>query len=183
MYTGIACGLTELLWYSSSVVFCPLLLFLIPAFSEISGCMKVAGRANAEKMIKLIFCLVTADLEFGDSCIVFPGMGDIHVHAREDETGEQCYKEDYDTCQAAAINGGLVHISVMPNTPAPLLTEHQLQWYVDAEEGGRRGRGGGGRRGGGKGMRGGEKEGGGVERREGKGIRGGGGVGMQQLVT
>lgn len=61
--------------------------------------------------------------------LIFPGMIDIHVHAREDETGKQNYKEDYDTCQASAINGGVTSIAVMPNTPSPLTTVPQLEWH------------------------------------------------------
>lgn len=59
---------------------------------------------------------------FGKDSIIFPGMGDIHIHAREDETGKQVYKEDYTTSANAALNGGVVHISAMPNTPKPLTT-------------------------------------------------------------
>jgi dihydroorotase len=61
--------------------------------------------------------------------LIFPGMGDIHVHAREDMTGAHNYKEDYDTVARAAINGGVVHIAVMPNTPHPLLTIDDLEWH------------------------------------------------------
>ncbi len=28
-------------------------------------------------------------------CIVFPGFGDLHIHAREDVGGSQTYKEDF----------------------------------------------------------------------------------------
>lgn len=66
---------------------------------------------------------------FPKEVLIFPGFGDIHVHAREDETGEQCYKEDYTTVNAAAIHGGVVHTSDMPNTKAPLITAAQLRWH------------------------------------------------------
>ena len=34
---------------------------------------------------------------------IFPGFSDVHIHAREDETAQQNYKEDYSTAAAAAI--------------------------------------------------------------------------------
>lgn len=68
---------------------------------------------------------------FPENVLIFPGFGDIHIHAREDETGEQCYKEDYKTVNAAAIHGGVVHTSDMPNTKTPLTTATQLRWHQD----------------------------------------------------
>ncbi|MEK6921673.1 MAG: amidohydrolase family protein [Nanoarchaeota archaeon] len=68
---------------------------------------------------------------YSDDFLIFPGFGDIHIHAREDETEKQCYKEDYHTVNEAAINGGVVHVSCMPNTPSPLTTEKQLQWHQE----------------------------------------------------
>lgn len=58
------------------------------------------------------------DLVFGDECLVFAGMGDIHIHARDDVSEEQIYKEDFTTVAAAAINGGVVQVADMPNNPA-----------------------------------------------------------------
>jgi len=55
------------------------------------------------------------------NCIIFPGFGDIHIHAREDVSGTQMYKEDFLTASAAAIHGGVVHVADMPNNPvAPI---------------------------------------------------------------
>lgn len=71
------------------------------------------------------------DYIFPENVLIFPGFGDIHIHAREDETGAQCYKEDYETVNAAAIHGGVVHTSDMPNTEAPLTTAKQLRWHQD----------------------------------------------------
>ncbi len=51
------------------------------------------------------------------NCIIFPGFGDIHIHAREDVSGTQMYKEDFITTSAAAIHGGVVHVADMPNNP------------------------------------------------------------------
>ena len=44
---------------------------------------------------------------FPDSCLVFAGMGDIHIHAREDVTGRDNYKETFATAAAAALHGGV----------------------------------------------------------------------------
>jgi dihydroorotase len=56
-----------------------------------------------------------------EGCILFPGFGDLHIHAREDAGGTQTYKEDFTTMSAAAIHGGVVHVADMPNNPvAPI---------------------------------------------------------------
>jgi dihydroorotase len=59
-----------------------------------------------------------ADHTFPDSCLIFAGMGDIHIHAREDTTGRECHKETFQTASAAALHGGVVHVADMPNNPA-----------------------------------------------------------------
>ncbi|HVG26554.1 MAG TPA: amidohydrolase family protein [Acidobacteriaceae bacterium] len=51
-------------------------------------------------------------------CIIFPGFGDLHVHAREDVSGRELYKEDFTTASAAAIHGGVTHFADMPNNPS-----------------------------------------------------------------
>ncbi len=48
-------------------------------------------------------------------CLIFPGFGDIHIHAREDVSGAQMYKEDFATASDAAVQGGVVHVADMPN--------------------------------------------------------------------
>src|SRR5580692_8889019 len=55
---------------------------------------------------------------FPESCLIFAGMGDIHIHAREDVTGQQNYKETFATASAAALHGGVLHVADMPNNPA-----------------------------------------------------------------
>jgi dihydroorotase len=50
-------------------------------------------------------------------CLIFAGFGDIHIHAREDASGTQTYKEDFRTASAAAVHGGVVHVADMPNNP------------------------------------------------------------------
>src|SRR4051794_11077794 len=78
------------------------------------GQVRFAGGAIAE----VGAALGQADIAFGDDCLVFAGMGDIHIHAREDPTGHETHKETFRTAAAAAINGGLVHVADMPNNPA-----------------------------------------------------------------
>jgi dihydroorotase len=54
-------------------------------------------------------------------CVIFPGFGDIHIHAREDVGGTQVYKEDFQTMSRAAVHGGVVQVADMPNNPvAPI---------------------------------------------------------------
>jgi dihydroorotase len=55
---------------------------------------------------------------FDDGCLIFAGMGDIHIHAREDVTGKETHKETFATAAAAALHGGVVHVADMPNNPA-----------------------------------------------------------------
>src|SRR5882724_710429 len=57
----------------------------------------------------------TADIV--TEALVFPGFGDMHVHAREDASGTQTYKEDFLTCSEAAIAGGVTFMADMPNNP------------------------------------------------------------------
>ena len=59
----------------------------------------------------------SSDLDCSN-CLIFPGFGDIHIHAREDVSGKQTYKEDFTTASAAAIHGGVTHVADMPNNPA-----------------------------------------------------------------
>ena len=51
--------------------------------------------------------------------LIFPGFVDLHVHAREDVSHVNDYKEDFSTASAAAINGGVVAFGEMPNCPVP----------------------------------------------------------------
>ena len=63
--------------------------------------------------------LQQVDMVYGNNCIIFPGFIDLHVHAREDPTGQHNYKEDFGSVSRAAINGGVTAIACMPNTPDP----------------------------------------------------------------
>ena len=57
-----------------------------------------------------------SDLDLGDA-LIFPGFGDIHIHARDDVSKSQIYKEDFATISAASVHGGVTHVSDMPNNP------------------------------------------------------------------
>jgi dihydroorotase len=59
------------------------------------------------------------DHYFEDDCLAFCGMGDIHIHAREDVSQKNVYKEDFHTAGLAAINGGVTFTVDMPNNPIP----------------------------------------------------------------
>jgi dihydroorotase len=75
-------------------------------------------RVEGEQIVEVGPRLGQADVEFGDDCLVFAGMGDIHIHARDDVSEREIHKEDFRTAAAAAIHGGVVHIADMPNNPA-----------------------------------------------------------------
>jgi len=55
---------------------------------------------------------------FGDNCLIFAGMGDIHIHAREDVTQKETHKETFACASAAALHSGVLHVADMPNNPA-----------------------------------------------------------------
>jgi len=63
------------------------------------------------------------DYSYTKDCLIFAGMGDIHIHAREDVTGRDNYKETFATAAAAALNGGVIHVADMPNNPAAPIDE------------------------------------------------------------
>ncbi|MFP5387037.1 MAG: amidohydrolase [Bacteriovoracia bacterium] len=59
------------------------------------------------------------DYFYDDSCVLFAGMGDVHIHAREDVSGKNNYKEDFTSARSALHHGGLCHAGDMPNNPIP----------------------------------------------------------------
>jgi dihydroorotase len=77
-------------------------------FDETSGLIDSIGDLNLK-----------ADYSFGDDCYLYAGMGDVHIHAREDVSGKNNYKEDFTTARQALHNGGLCHAGDMPNNPIP----------------------------------------------------------------
>ncbi len=60
-----------------------------------------------------------ADMVFDDSILIFPGFIDGHDHFREDGSGEDDYKETFQTGGEAAINGGVTHACEMGNNKIP----------------------------------------------------------------
>ncbi len=54
-----------------------------------------------------------------DDCWWCPGFLDIHVHCRDDPSGQESHKEDYRTASLAALHGGVVAVGDMPNNPEP----------------------------------------------------------------
>ena len=73
---------------------------------------------NSGLITKISEPIGVADFVFKDE-IIFPGFVDIHVHAREDVSHKEDYKEDFKTAGEAAINGGVVAFVEMPNNPIP----------------------------------------------------------------
>ena len=61
----------------------------------------------------------SVDFFYNDDYLLFAGMGDIHIHAREDVSGTNNYKENFNSVCCAALNGGVVHVADMPNNPVP----------------------------------------------------------------
>lgn len=60
--------------------------------------------------------------------VKLPGFIDVHVHVREPGA---THKEDFATCTAAALAGGITLICAMPNTSPPLVDRTSLE-YVSA---------------------------------------------------
>lgn len=77
-------------------------------FNEHSGLIEAVGDLGLK-----------ADYVFGDDCYLYAGMGDVHIHAREDVSGKNNYKEDFLSARCALHNGGLCHAGDMPNNPIP----------------------------------------------------------------
>ncbi|CAH0406522.1 unnamed protein product [Chilo suppressalis] len=57
--------------------------------------------------------------------IKLPGFIDVHVHAREPGA---TYKEDFNSCTAAALAGGITMICAMPNTNPPVVDRAALEY-------------------------------------------------------
>lgn len=80
-------------------------------FDETTGLIVSVGEAIKERS--------AVDFYYSDDCLLFAGMGDIHIHAREDVSGKNTYKEDFHSTCCAALNGAVVHVADMPNNPIP----------------------------------------------------------------
>ncbi len=77
-------------------------------FNELTGLILKVGNLNK-----------VPDYFFGDDCFLFAGMGDVHIHAREDVSGKNCYKEDFNSAFDSMKNGGVVQAGDMPYNPVP----------------------------------------------------------------
>ncbi|QDT97884.1 amidohydrolase family protein [Gimesia aquarii] len=87
-------------------------------------------RIEDDRIVEVGSNLGIADFSFSEHCLIFAGMGDIHIHARDDIGESQTYKEDFCTASAAAINGGVVHVADMPNNPVPPITDESYREKV-----------------------------------------------------
>lgn len=61
-----------------------------------------------------------------DSCLIFPGFVDAHVHLREDASAKWNCKEDFLTGSMAALHGGVTAVADMPNTPLPATSRERI---------------------------------------------------------
>src|SRR3954452_13457945 len=86
--------------------------------ADIDGVRRAQIRIEGGVITQISAHIGAADHVFGDDCLIFAGMGDIHIHARDDVTGKETYKETFATASAAALHGGVVHVADMPNNPA-----------------------------------------------------------------
>ncbi|MBQ15524.1 MAG: amidohydrolase [Planctomycetaceae bacterium] len=75
-------------------------------------------RLEGAEIVEVGPSLGEPDIVFSEDCLVFAGMGDIHIHARDDTSLQETHKETFVTAGEAAINGGVVHVADMPNNPA-----------------------------------------------------------------
>lgn len=96
----------------------------MPAILIEGRCVLPTGVAPSQVLIQgdriaAVGRVGAADIRYPDDALVFPGFIDIHVHAREDTSGLEAYKEDYVTASRAAIHGGVTAIADMPNNPEP----------------------------------------------------------------
>lgn len=87
------------------------------------------GRVEIDEITGLITRVApgesTGKADMVTKALVFPGFGDLHVHAREDASGMQVHKEDFLTCSQAAIAGGVAFMVDMPNNPVAPVDEER----------------------------------------------------------
>src|SRR6516162_8220438 len=89
--------------------------------ADIDGVRRGQIRVEAGTIAAVGTGLGKPDHVFNDDCLIFAGMGDVHIHAREDVTGKETHKETFASAAAAALHGGVVHVADMPNNPpAPI---------------------------------------------------------------
>jgi dihydroorotase len=86
--------------------------------ADLDGVMRAQVRIDDGVIAAVGQNLGTPTHVFSDDCLIFAGMGDIHIHARDDVSGKETHKETFETASAAALHGGVVHVADMPNNPA-----------------------------------------------------------------
>lgn len=107
------------------------------ATSESVSRKKITFDSDTGLIISVLECQKNSspvDYFFDDDCLLFAGMGDIHIHAREDQSQKNTYKEDFNSVCCAAINGGLVHVADMPNNPIPPIDDESYLTKVSLAE-------------------------------------------------
>jgi dihydroorotase len=92
-------------------------------FNEQSGLIESLETPNGE-----------ADQIYNNDCLLFAGMGDVHIHAREDVSQKNCYKEDFLSAQMAMHHGGVTHAGDMPNNPIPPIDDQSYKAKVQLAE-------------------------------------------------
>lgn len=88
-----------------------------------SGLIKEVGQLGISRS--------RVDYYYGDDLLIFAGMGDVHIHAREDVSGQHNYKEDFLSVSQAALNGGVTAVCDMPNNPVPPIDESSYKAKLD----------------------------------------------------
>lgn len=63
------------------------------------------------------------DIRESRRILVLPGLIDMHVHVRDPG---QTHKEDWDSCTAAALSGGITMIGAMPNTQPSIVDQESF---------------------------------------------------------
>lgn len=89
-------------------------------FDDVSGLILEVGDLGVKN----------PDYIYNDDCLLFAGMGDVHIHAREDVSGKNTYKEDFLSAHAAMVNGGVCHAGDMPNNPIPPVDKNSYEAKV-----------------------------------------------------
>lgn len=98
-----------------------------------NGIITKFERISDRHIAEDVLALAGAD-NYGDDCLIFPAFIDIHTHCREDVSGAQTHKEDYNTVGRAALSGGVVCVADMPNNPIVPYTEssyRQKRWIAE----------------------------------------------------
>lgn len=67
------------------------------------------------------------EVEAAGASLLLPGFIDLHVHCRDDPSGRERHKEDYESATFAAIHGGVSALGDMPNNPEPPVDEESYR--------------------------------------------------------